>query len=133
MFINKKLKSVLYIDQDYHLLSLVSIVLTSMANLNVHAYCNWRDVMAAAPTLRPDLLLINTPTNGADEHGLLAALRTLPATARTPVIFVTDMLGPDDLARYASQGGIGVIPKPLDVMGLPEHLLGLWEARHQPA
>ena len=133
MLIKKKLKSVLYIDQDYHLLSLVSIVLTNMANLNVHAYCNWRDVLAAAPTLRPDLLLVNTAPEAAHDHGLLAALRLLPSTAKTPVVFVTDMLSPADLARYASQGGIGVIPKPLDVMGLPEHLLDLWETQQQAA
>ena len=60
-----------------------------------------------------------------DGPATLAALRAEPATARTPVVFLTAHDDPDVLARLRAHDVAGVLAKPFDVSELGDQLAEL--------
>ena len=57
----------------------------------------------------------------------LKALRELPATAHTPVIFMTAKVQTAEVAQYMALGALQVIPKPFDPMELSAQIRHIWE------
>jgi CheY-like chemotaxis protein len=57
----------------------------------------------------------------------------MPHLADTPALFVTGLTTPEDVARYAEAGAIGVIPKPVIPLRLTGQLHSMWEQREQVA
>jgi two-component system OmpR family response regulator len=60
----------------------------------------------------------------------LAELRRLPATAETPVAFMTAKVQPQELARYYELGAVDVISKPFDPMTLADTVRAVWDKAH---
>ena len=58
---------------------------------------------------------------------LLAALRARPATAATPVIFLTAKAQPEEIARLRALGAIEVLAKPFDPMTLADQVRASWQ------
>ena len=70
---------------------------------------------------------------GMDGPGLLALLREMPATAKTPVIFMTAKVQASEVALYKGLGALEVIAKPFDPMALSEQLRRIWALQASPA
>ena len=66
---------------------------------------------------------------GMDGLSTLEALRTLPDSADTPVVFVTANVQANEIAQYRQLGAIEVIAKPFDPLNLAENIRQLWD-RH---
>jgi CheY-like chemotaxis protein len=84
-------------------------------------------VQAASDGVLPDLILLDVMMPGMDGPATLAELRKLPATAATPVIFMTAKVQTAEVAYYKSIGAIGVIAKPFDPMLLAQQVRTLFE------
>ena len=80
----------------------------------------------AAPNARADLLLLDVMMPGLDGLGTLKALREIPATARTPVIFMTAKVQATEVDAYINLGALEVIPKPFDPMELSAQIRKIW-------
>jgi len=83
--------------------------------------------LAIAGSERPDIVLLDVMMPGMDGPATLAALRRIPATARTPVIFMTAKVQGSEIASYAVLGALGVIPKPFSPMTFPGEIRRMLE------
>lgn len=66
---------------------------------------------------------------GMDGPSTLKALRAMPATAGTPVIFMTAKVQASEIAAYKALGALDVIPKPFDPMELSAQIQQIWAAQ----
>ncbi|MEJ2174052.1 MAG: response regulator [bacterium] len=91
-------------------------------------------ILAAAKLPRPDLILLDVEMPGKSGHDVCALLKTDPATAPIPVIFITGRSDPKDEAKGFAVGAVDYVPKPLSppiVMARVAAQLALTNQRHQ--
>jgi len=133
---DRPLKRLLVVEDDRDIVNLVSLVLGDVGGYVVKACASAKEALEAAPGFRPDLILLDVMMPGADGVSALKSFRRLQDTRETPVVFMTAMAEPGDLARYDALGCLGVIPKPFDPSKLAGTLEALWgrraEARRKP-
>jgi len=70
---------------------------------------------------------------GMDGPSTLAALRALPQTSTTPVIFMTAKVQPQEFAQYKAVGVLDVIAKPFDPMTLSATIKSIWSRYQLPS
>jgi two-component system OmpR family response regulator len=126
---NHRLKLVLYVEDDPDIQLVASMALEVVGGLGLRACSSGAEALRAAAECKPDLLLLDVMMPGMDGPATLAALRQLPNTAATPVIFMTAKVQASEVAHYRSLGALGVIAKPFDPMALAEQVRALYEKR----
>jgi CheY-like chemotaxis protein len=88
---------------------------------------NGRQALEVVEKVEPDLILLDVMMPGMDGPATLVRLRTDPATAHVPVVFVTARVQPREVLDYKNMGALDVVAKPFDPMTLPDQLRGIWE------
>ena len=69
--------------------------------------------LAAARSIRPDLVLLDLAMPGMDGYGVLGELRRNPQNVRTPVLAVTAHAMPGERARALAAGFSDFLTKPV--------------------
>ena len=105
------------------------MALEAVGGFEVLACASGAEGIAAAPEANADLVLLDVMMPGMDGPATLQALRRIPATARTPVIFMTAKVQASEVASYETLGAIGVIPKPFSPMEVSDEIRRIWERR----
>jgi CheY-like chemotaxis protein len=123
----KALRTVLYVDDEPDIRTIVQIALGLSKELTVHTGESGAQALELARALGPDVVLLDVMMPGLDGPGTLSRLRADPATASIPVIFVTAKAMPREVALFCKMGAVGVIAKPFDPMQLFNQLRTLWE------
>jgi len=123
----KQLKRILFAEDEDEIRTVAKIALEAVGGFELVACASGAEALAAAPDARADLLLLDVMMPGMDGPATLAALRGMPATAHTPVIFMTAKVQPAEVARYIALGALGVIPKPFSPMQVSDAIRRLWE------
>jgi CheY-like chemotaxis protein len=126
---HEPLKRILFVEDDPDVQTVVSLSLSGLGGFVVEVCGSAREALQAAPSFGPDLILLDVMMPGTDGIGAFHALREIPETAATPVVFITARARPDEVARYQALGSLGVITKPFDPGSLPKTLLELWDRR----
>src|SRR5476649_21368 len=121
------LKTVLYIDDEPDIRTIVQMALSLTKELTVHTGDSGAQALELARALKPDVLLLDVMMPGLDGPGTLHKMRADPTTADIPIIFVTAKAMPREIAKFREMGAVGVIPKPFDPMQLINQLRTLWE------
>src|ERR1700722_3038007 len=116
------LRTVLYIDDEPDIRTIVQMALSLSNELTVHTGESGVQALQLARELKPDVLLLDVMMPGLDGPGTLHKMRADPATADIPVIFVTAKAMPREIAQFREMGAVGVIPKPFDPMQLINQL-----------
>jgi two-component system OmpR family response regulator len=125
----KELKRVLYVDDEDDIRTVAVMALEAVGGLAIVACGSGKEALAAAPGAAADLLLLDVMMPGMDGPATLAALRALPQTASTPVIFMTAKVQASEIAHYRSLGALDVIAKPFDPMTLADQVKAIWEKK----
>lgn len=112
-------RTVLFVDDDAELRTLGLLSLRKFGGWRTLAAASGPEALEVAAAERPDVILLDVILPGMDGPEILAALRSHPATARTPVIFLTAMTEPAEIEALRGLGAIDVITKPFDPLGLP--------------
>jgi CheY-like chemotaxis protein len=120
------LKRILLVEDDPDIQTITSMALGSFGGYTVHVSGSAREAIEAAPGFRPDLILLDVMMPGLDGLDTLKALRQLPATAATPVVFLTARVQPADVALYNQLDSLAVIRKPFEPTTLVETIRGIW-------
>ena len=124
----RELKLVMYVEDDPDIQMVAQMALEVVGGLALRACGSGLEaVQAASAGVVPDLILLDVMMPGMDGPATLAELRKLPATAATPVIFMTAKVQTAEVAYYKSIGAIGVIAKPFDPMLLAQQVRTLFE------
>jgi len=121
-----ELNLVLYVEDDPDIQMVAQMALEVVGGLALRACSSGREAVTAASACQPDLILLDVMMPDMDGPATLAALRQLPATATTPVIFMTAKVQAAEVAHYKDLGAIGVIAKPFDPMQLAQQVRQLW-------
>jgi two-component system OmpR family response regulator len=123
----KTLTHILYVEDDLDIQAVAQIALEIVGGLSLKTCSSGAEALANANAgFVPDLLLLDVMMPNMDGPTTLAELRKLPATANTPVIFMTAKVQSAELDFYSSLGAIGVIAKPFDPMELSSQVRALW-------
>lgn len=120
-------RRILLVDDEAEIRAIARMSLEMVGRFEVRDFGSAEEALAAAAEVRPDLILLDVMMPGMDGLQALAGLRRIPATAGTPVIFMTAKVQPAAVANYASLGAIGVIAKPFSPMALPDEIRRLWK------
>src|SRR5438128_2029593 len=113
------LKRILIIEDEPDIQAVAQLALELVGGFTVAVCGSCREALATAPAFAADLILLDVMMPGMDGPTTLKALRAIPSTAATPVIFMTAKVQPQEVERYKELGALDVIPKPFDPMSLP--------------
>ena len=127
----KPLARILYVEDEPDIRAIAQMALEAVGGFTVIACAAGSEALARAPGAGADLLLLDVMRPGMDGPSTLKALRELPATAKTPVIFMTAKVQAAEVAQYRELGAIDVIHKPFDPMELSPQITRIWELQGQ--
>jgi len=122
----KELVHVLYVEDDPDILVVAQMALEVVGGLTLRSCSSGRAAVLAAIDYTPDLILLDVMMPDMDGPATLAALRKLPRTASTPVVFMTAKVQVAEVNHYRALGAVGVIAKPFDPMLLAQQVRTLW-------
>jgi CheY-like chemotaxis protein len=120
---------ILLVEDNRDIREMTALLLSSIGNVEVQAFESAAAALRAVEAFRPELIILDVMMPDLDGPGALGAFRQLPATATTPVIFLTARVQPRELMRYRLLGALGVIPKPFDPERLADTIRGFWDGR----
>ena len=120
------LARILYVEDEPDIRAVAQMALEAVGGFAVIACSSGSEALAAAPSAQADLLLLDVMMPGMDGPSTLQALRALPATAGTPVIFMTAKVQASEIAQYTALGALAVIHKPFDPMELSAQISRIW-------
>ena len=121
------LSRILYVEDQADIRLVAKMALEAVGGFTVIACASGQEALNSAPAAMADLLLLDIMMPGMDGPSTLKALRELPATAHTPVIFMTAKVQTAEVAQYMALGALQVIPKPFDPMELSAQIRRIWE------
>ena len=116
---------ILVIDDEADIRSIVRMSLTHMGGMDVSIAASGPEGVKKARAEHPHVILLDMMMPGMDGVATLAALRAEPATATTPVIFLTAQAGAHEVERLTTLGAAGVLIKPFDPRTLSDQVLAL--------
>ena len=125
------LRRILYVEDDPDIQSVAKLILESVGGFTVEACESGNRAVKVAPDFEPDLILLDVMMPGMDGPTTLKALRTLPQTATTPVVFMTAKVQVHEVAQYKRLGAVDVIAKPFNPMSLSQLICDIWLRYHQ--
>jgi two-component system OmpR family response regulator len=121
------LSHVLLVEDDPDIRSLAALALRRIGGFEVEECASGSEALSVARVFRPDVVLLDVMMPTMDGPSVLRALRQLPETADTPVIFLTARVQPRDVASYRSLGCLDVIVKPFVPSALPHLVRAAWD------
>lgn len=122
----RPLRKILLVDDHHDIRSLLGLTLGKIGGFTLRSCSSGEEAVREVREFAPDLLLLDLRMPGLDGVQTLEKMRAKGLD--TPVIFFTSSASPQDIARYASLGALGTIPKPFDPLKLGRQVLALWEA-----
>ncbi|TSA12643.1 MAG: response regulator [Betaproteobacteria bacterium] len=122
-----ELKRILYVEDEASIRTIAVTVLEAVGGFAVVACDSGKKAIEAAPAANADLILLDVMMPELDGPATLAALRQIPQTALTPVIFMTAKVQPSEIQHYKSLGAVDVIAKPFDPMTLSAQISEIWQ------
>ena len=117
------------VDDDSDIRTVARLSLTAVGGFTVEVCGSGLEALEMAPAFGPDLVLLDVMMPGMDGPTTLLRLRELPALAKTPVIFMTAKVQPQEVAQLKASGALDVLAKPFDPMALPDALRRIWAAQ----
>jgi two-component system, OmpR family, response regulator len=122
-------KRILYVEDEADIRTVARMALEAVGGFEVVACASGAEALHAASSAEADLLLLDVMMPGLDGPSTLAELRKLPATASTPVIFMTAKVQAAEVAHYRTLGALDVIAKPFDPMQVSAQIMRIWNER----
>lgn len=116
------LQRILYVEDEPDIQTIAQIALESIGGFTVETCSSGLEAIDKATDFAPDLILLDVMMPNMDGPATFQELRKLPNTAKTPAIFMTARVQPDEVDRYIESGAVGVIAKPFDPVTLSDQI-----------
>ena len=123
---SKQLERILYVEDEPDIQAVARIALESVGGFVVEICSSGNEALKKVDGFNPDLLLLDVMMPDMDGVSTLREIRKLPNYTRTPAMFMTAKVQPQEVEQLLKQGAIDVIPKPFDPMTLAENIKSLW-------
>lgn len=126
------LKRILYVDDEPHIQTVVKMSLELVGGFEVTTCSSADEALARLAQCRPQLLLLDVMMPVTDGPATLEKIRERFGYERTPAIFMTAKVQPDELRSLRMYGVLGILGKPFDPMLLADEIRALWHRRSAP-
>jgi two-component system OmpR family response regulator len=126
----KLLSRILMVEDEPDIQAVARMALVAIGGFEVEICSSGREALDRLASSVPDLVLMDVMMPGMDGPSALREMRSNPAMADVPVIFMTAKVQSHEIARYMEIGALGVIAKPFDPMTLASTVSSIWEKNH---
>lgn len=123
------LNRIFYVEDEADIQTIAQMALEA-DGLTVEVCSSGEEAVKRVPGFAPDLILLDVMMPGMDGPSTFKALRKLPQTATTPIVFMTAKSQSPEIAQYKALGAIDVIIKPFDPMTLASSIRRIWAEIH---
>lgn len=121
-----ELNRIMAVEDEPDIRLVLEVALGDAGGFDLQLCASGEEALEAAPSFQPDLILLDVMMPEMDGPATLDALRELPETRNTPVVFLTAKVQPAEVARFRELGALGVISKPFDPMTLADEVRQVW-------
>ncbi|MBE0625655.1 MAG: response regulator [Burkholderiales bacterium] len=121
------LKKILLVEDDPDIQLITRLSLEIGGGYDVHVCASGADAVESVRAYAPDLILLDMMMPGMDGLATMDALRSLPGTAATPLVFFTANTQAQVMQDLLRRGALGVIVKPVEPDSLVEQIRALWQ------
>lgn len=122
----QELTRILYVEDDPDIQAIALMVLETISGFTVEPCSSGNEALDKAVAFDPDLILLDVMMPGMDGPETLKGLRNFSELEKTPVVFMTAKVQPQEVQGYLNLGAAGVIAKPFDPMTLAQELRDIW-------
>ena len=123
------LQKILYAEDEADIHEIAQVALELVGGFTLQLCSSGQEAVEKGPGFAPDLILLDVMMPWMDGPTTLARLREIPALARTPVIFMTAKVQPQEVEALRALGALDIIAKPFDPMQLAQQIGAIWEGR----
>lgn len=120
------LRKILYVEDEPDIQAIAQIALENVGGFELKICSSGQEAIQQAQAFAPDLILLDVMMPGMDGPTTLTELRKLPELSKTPVMFMTAKVQPQEIEHFKSLGAVEVIAKPFDPMKLAETINNAW-------
>ncbi|KGF72089.1 chemotaxis protein CheY [Neosynechococcus sphagnicola sy1] len=124
------LNLILYVEDEPDIQAIARLALVAVGGFTVEVCSSGTEAIRVAPTVAPDLILLDVMMPDMDGIRTLKALREIPSLQATPIIFMTAKVQTHEVTQYRQLGALDVISKPFDPMMLATTVRTIWEQHH---
>jgi two-component system, OmpR family, response regulator len=121
------LKKIMLVEDDPDIQLITRLSLEVGGGYEVQVCASGADAVESARTCAPDLILLDMMMPGMDGLATMDALRKLPGTTATPMVFFTANTQAQVRQDLLHRGALGVIVKPVEPNALVEQIRALWQ------
>ena len=121
-----RLSRIMLVEDEEDIRTVAELALESVGGFQLKSLASGAEALEALPGFQPQLLLLDVMMPGMDGPATLKAIRRTPGFERTPIVFMTAKVQPEEVSGYLSLGAADVIPKPFDPMTLSVQIHDIW-------
>ncbi len=122
-----ELKKILYVEDEPDIQMIARVALENVGGFELLVCSSGAEAVEKAASFNPDLFLLDVMMPGMDGPTTLEELRKIPQLAKTPVMFMTAKVQPQEVEFLKSLNVADVIAKPFDPMALAKNIRNSWE------
>src|SRR5262245_33244703 len=104
---------ILNVEDEHYIQTITKLALESKGFL-VQNCSSGEEALKKVKVFSPDLILLDVMMPKMDGLTVMKALRKIPKTASTPIIFLTAMAQKHQIVEYKAMGALDVIMKPFN-------------------
>jgi len=118
---------ILHVDDEPDIREVAKLAFEQVGGFTVESCESGVQAIEKAPLFNADMILLDVMMPGMSGPETLKALRDLPETAGTPIVFMTAKVQASEIRALRELGATGVIEKPFDPMTVSECIKQIWE------
>ena len=122
-----ELKKILYVEDEPDIQMIARVALENVGGFELLVCNSGDEALDKVTDFSPDLFLLDVMMPGMDGPETLQELRKLPLFEKTPAMFMTAKVQPQEIEYFKSLGVTEVIAKPFDPMGLATSIREAWK------
>lgn len=124
--IMKKLSKIMVVEDEVDIRAILEIIFAENTDISFEFCSSGHEALLKSSSFKPDLILLDVMMPEMDGIMTLHELRKMPATQKTPVIFMTAKAQDHEVRHYIELGAIDVIAKPFNPMKLQQNITHAW-------
>ena len=121
------MKRILFVEDEQDIQAVAQLALEAIGGYTVEVCGSGAEALDRVVEFAPDLILLDVMMPDMDGPTTLKALRKMPETANTPIIFMTAKSQAREIQRFKKLSTLDVITKPFDPMALSDQIAEIFK------